>query len=45
MRLEPKAPPLLRNRAASFFAAPGLLVPALAISLAFWAFSGDRLGR
>ena len=40
MRLEPKAPPLLRNRAAAVFAALGLLVPTLAVSLVFVALAG-----
>ena len=40
MRLEPKAPPLSRYRMTSFLAVPGLLLPTLAISLAFCAVSG-----
>jgi outer membrane biosynthesis protein TonB len=38
--LEPKAPPLSRNRAAAIFAAFGLLVPTLAISLVFLGLPG-----
>jgi hypothetical protein len=33
--LEPKAPPRMRNRTAANFAAPGLLLPTLVISLVF----------
>ena len=40
MRLEPKAPPLTRNRAAAIFAAPGLLLPVLGVWLVFLAVSG-----
>jgi outer membrane biosynthesis protein TonB len=39
-RLEPKAPPLSRNRAAAVFAAPGALLPTLALSLVFLALPG-----
>jgi outer membrane biosynthesis protein TonB len=39
-RLEPKAPRLMRNRAAFISAAPGLLLPVLVLSLAFWANLG-----
>jgi outer membrane biosynthesis protein TonB len=38
--LEPKAPPLSRNRVAAVFAALGLLVPTLAISLVFLGLPG-----
>jgi hypothetical protein len=38
--LEPKAPPLLRKRTAATFAAPGLLLPTLAISLVFLGLPG-----
>ena len=38
--MEPKAPPLSRNRAAAVFAALGLVVPTLAISLAFLGLTG-----
>jgi hypothetical protein len=38
--LELKAPPLLRKRTAATFAAPGLLLPTLAISLVFLALPG-----
>jgi hypothetical protein len=40
MRLEPKAPPLSRTRAAAIFAALGLLVPTLAIALVFVGLAG-----
>jgi hypothetical protein len=40
-RLEPKAPPLLRYRAAAIFAALGLLMPTLAISLVFLGLAGQ----
>jgi hypothetical protein len=39
-RLEPKAPRLMRDRAAFISAAPGLLLPVLVLSLAFWAILG-----
>ena len=39
-RLEPKAPRLMRDRAAFLSAAPGLLLPVLVLSLAFWAILG-----
>ena len=39
-RLEPKAPRLMRDRAAFVSAAPGLLLPVLVLSLAFWAILG-----
>ena len=39
-RLEPKAPRLMRDRAAFVSAAPGLLMPVLVLSLAFWAILG-----
>ena len=39
-RLEPKAPPLMRIRAAHISAAPGLLLPVLVLSLVFWAILG-----
>jgi hypothetical protein len=40
-RLEPKAPPLSRNRAAAIFAALGLLLPTLALSLVFLGLAGQ----
>ena len=40
MRLEPKAPPLSRTRAAAIFAALGLLLPTLAIALVFVGLAG-----
>src|SRR5829696_1604593 len=39
-RVEPQAPPLMRGRAASISAAPGLLAPILALSLVFLGFPG-----
>lgn len=39
-RLEPKAPPLTRDRVASVSAAPGLLLPILVLSLVCCALSG-----
>lgn len=38
--MEPKAPPLSRNRVAAVFAAPGFLLPSLALSLVFLGLSG-----
>jgi hypothetical protein len=38
--LEPQAPPLMRDRAAPVFAAPGLLLPVLALSLTLLGVSG-----
>ena len=38
--MEPKAPPLSRNRAAAIFAAPGFLLSTLAISLVFLGLPG-----
>ena len=40
MRLEPKAPPLLRSRAAAVFAAPGILLPILALLVVFLSLLG-----